>query len=153
MTYTRLETEPTVNSSYQINVVRDKYTGVDGLCPGGLLTLNLSSRPMQYDFYFVPGSPIGEIYLVSTIDGRQATGRAARSPDMTMGCPAGPNPIQGYSAFVAYGIETNPNYGMADMWSAWAGYPSNSRLPQPTADVPAGTLDVTATSTLDGRAP
>lgn len=59
-----------VNSSYQINVVRDKYTGVDGLCPGGSLTLNLLSRPMQYDLYFVPGSPIGEIYLVSTIEGR-----------------------------------------------------------------------------------
>lgn len=66
-----------------------------------------------------------------------------------MGCPAGPNPIQGYSAFVAYGIETNPNYAIAGIWSAWAGYPASSRLPQPTADLPAGTLDVTATSTLD----
>ncbi len=152
VSFTRLETEPNAASIYQINVGRDKYTGVDGLCPGGSLTLNLSSRPMQYDFYFVPGSPIGEIYLVSTIEGRQATGRAARSPDMTAGCPAA-NPILGYSAFEAHGIDHQPiqypNYTIAGMWSAWPGYPANSRLPQPDLTaLPAGTLDITATSNL-----
>lgn len=140
VSYTRLETEPNISSTYQVNPI-------NGLCPGGTLTFNLSSRPMQYDFFFVPNSPTGEIYLVSTLEGRQATGRAQRSPySMLEGCPA-VNPFEGLMAFTARGIDHMPiqfsNYAIAGVWNA-----APATAPRPSFLGPEGVLTITATSGL-----
>ncbi len=170
ISYTRLETDG--GGYYQINAVNDKYLGASLVhCPGGSIAMNLSSRPMQYDFYFVPsGQGIAtEIYLVSTIEGRPATGRARLSPYSGLaGCPAGANPLVGYAAFTARDIDhdpartargidrapargTSPNYGISGMWSAYAGFPVNSRIAPLTPFGPNdqyGTLDIIASSNL-----
>ncbi len=167
ISYTRLETDG--GGHYQINTVNDKYLGAPVHCPGGSITMNLSSRPMQYDFYFVPFGQgfAAEIYLVSTVEGRPATGRARLSPySGLVGCPAGANPLVGYAAFTARDIDhdpartangrdrapgTSPNYGISGMWSAYAGFPINSRIGPLTPLGPNdqyGTLDIIASSNL-----
>jgi hypothetical protein len=74
---TRLETD---FGSFQVNPS----------CTGGTLTFNLSSRPMQFDFWFLDGGR--RIFLVSTINGLEATGIAVAGP---AGCPAGiTDPLQ-----------------------------------------------------------
>ena len=125
--YTRLETDA------------GKYT-VNANCLGGTLIFNLSSRPMQFDFWFFDGGR--QIYIVSSLGGRPATGRAAVG---TNGCPAGlTNPLillNSNSTFSAHGIESPvalrrsqdafPNYAIAV-----------DRLG------PVGLLAITATSSL-----
>ena len=133
--YTRLETDA------------GKYT-VNADCRGGSLIFNLSSRPMQFDFWFFDGGR--QIYIVSSLAGRPATGRAAVG---TNGCPAGlPNPLNllnGNSTFSAHGIESPisirrgqpgyPDYAIAGVWNATTGL---DRIG------PVGGLAITATSTL-----
>lgn len=145
---TRLETD---TGNYQINAD----------CTGGTLSMKLSSRPMQYDFWFFDGGR--QIYFVSTINGLQANGRAAIAP---AGCPAGvTNPIQllvGNSSFVARGFgpqavlrrivtfstdrrdgggwgQEDSSYAIAGTWNASLG-----------ADPRIGRLLINATSDLSG---
>lgn len=51
-------------------------------CTGGTITMNLSSYPMQYDFWFFNGGR--SLYMISTINGKQAVGSATRAP---LACP------------------------------------------------------------------
>jgi hypothetical protein len=53
-------------------------------CTGGTITMNLSSYPMQYDFWFYNNNR--SLYMVSIIGGKQAVGSATRAP---LGCPVG----------------------------------------------------------------
>ena len=134
--FTRLETDA------------GKYT-VNANCTGGTLIFNLSSRPMQFDFWFHNGG----IYIVSSLSGRPATGRAELG---TNGCPLGvTNPLilqtlpNGNWTFSAHGIESTvqtarvppafPNYAIAGAWNATTGL---DRIG------PVGGLAITATSTL-----
>ena len=116
-----------------------RYT-LNANCTGGTLVMNLSSRPMQYDFWFFDGGR--QLYLVSTLGGRPATGRAAVAPN---GCPAGlANPLQllgGPTTFVAHGIDiffltSNANYGIAGVMN---GVDASGTV---------GKLAITATSNL-----
>ena len=125
--YTRLETDA------------GKYT-VNAGCTGGSLIFNLSSRPMQFDFWFFDGGR--QIYIVSTSQARQATGRAAVG---TNGCPAGvTNPLtllNGNSTFSAHGIEYFfANYAIAGAWNATTGLDRGGNT--------VGGLAITATSSL-----
>ena len=135
--YTRLETDA------------GKYT-VNANCLGGTLIFNLSSRPMQFDFWFFDGGR--QIYIVSSLAGRPATGRAAVG--INGGCAAFgvTNPLtllNGNSTFSAHGIESTvrtargqdpfPNYAIAGAWNATNGL---DRIG------PVGLLAITATSTL-----
>ncbi|MBY0507987.1 MAG: hypothetical protein K2X03_29005 [Bryobacteraceae bacterium] len=126
--FIRLETDA---GRYQINAAGT----------GGTLTFNLSSRPMQYDFWFLDGGR--QLYIVSTLSGRAAVGRAAVAPS---GCPAGlTNPLQllnGPSAFLAHSIDPPPSYGIAGLWVA-------STAPD-RAGSTIGVLNLTATSNLNG---
>ena len=128
ISFTRLETDA------------GKYT-VNAGCTGGSLIFNLSSRPMQFDFWFFDGGR--QIYLVSTLGGRQATGRAAVG---TNGCPAGvTNPLtllNGNSTFSAHGFVVNgvPNYAIAGVWNAFTGLDRGGNT--------VGGLNITATSNL-----
>lgn len=134
--YTRLETDA------------GRYT-VYANCTGGTLIFNLSSRPMQFDFWFFDGGR--QIYIVSSLGGRPATGRAAVG---TNGCPAGvTNPLtllNGNTTFSAHGIESPfggnlqltgfPNYAIAGVWNATTGLDRGGNT--------VGGLAITATSTL-----
>lgn len=128
ISFTRLETDA------------GKYT-VNAGCTGGSLIFNLSSRPMQFDFWFFDGGR--QIYLVSTLNGRQATGRASVG---TTGCPAGvTNPLtllNGNSTFSAHGfiVGANPNYAIAGVWNAFSGLDRGGNT--------VGGLNITATSNL-----
>ena len=125
--FTRLETDA------------GKYT-INAGCTGGTLIFNMSSRPMQFDFFFFDGGR--QIYIVSTSEGRQATGRAAVG---TNGCPAGvTNPLtllNGNSTFSARGIDfVFPNYAIAGMWNATTVLDRGGNT--------VGSLAITATSNL-----
>ena len=128
ISFTRLETDA------------GKYT-VNAGCTGGSLIFNLSSRPMQFDFWFFDGGR--QIYIVSTLGGRQATGRAAVG---TNGCPAGvTNPLtllNGNSTFSARGFLVNnvPNYAIAGVWNGSTGLDRGGNT--------IGLLAITATSNL-----
>ena len=128
ISFTRLETDA------------GKYT-VNAGCTGGSLIFNLSSRPMQFDFWFFDGGR--QIYIVSTLGGRQATGRAAVG---TNGCPAGvTNPLtllNGNSTFSAHGFIVNdvPNYAIAGAWNGSTGLDRGGNT--------IGLLAITATSNL-----
>jgi hypothetical protein len=146
---TRLETDI---GSFQVN----------STCTGGTLTFNLSSHPMQYDFWFLDGGR--RLSLVSTINGLEATGIAVAGPS---GCPAGlTDPLQLLPVrwtFTARGgsplIQTGPvgpifnsvrgavldtglddPYAIAGFWNASVGVNR--------ANVPVGLLAITATSNL-----
>lgn len=128
VSYTRLETDA------------GKFT-VNAGCTGGTLIFNLSSRPMQFDFWFFDGGR--QIYLVSTLGGRAATGRAAVG---TNGCPAGvTNPLtllNGTSTFSAHGFIAGdfPNYAIAGVWNGSTGPDRGGNT--------IGLLAITATSNL-----
>lgn len=126
---TSLETDA---GRYQIN--RD--------CSGGSLIMNMSSYPMQYDFWFYNGNQ--SIYLVSTVNGRSATGSATLAPT---GCPVGVQPIQvltGPYAFKFQGIPWFPTpFGIAGVFTA-----STDPLFRPGFLDPRGRLDIRATSNL-----
>lgn len=124
--YTRLETDI---GRYQIN----------STCTGGTLTFNLSSRPMQYDFWLFDGGK--RIVIISTINGYQATGTASPAPT---GCPAGlTNPLElqlGKWTFTGRGIEQYPNYAIAGIYNAALGTDRGGNQ--------IGVLSITATSNL-----
>lgn len=111
-------------------------------CSGGSLIMNMSSYPMQYDFWFYNGNQ--SIYLVSTINGRSATGSATLAP---MACPVGVAPIQtlnGPYAFKFQGIPWAPSpFGIAGVFTA-----STDPLFRPSFLDPRGRLDIRATSNL-----
>ena len=150
---TRLESDI---GTYQINAN----------CSGGTLYFNLSSRPMQYDFWFSDGGR--QLVFVSILNGLPARGRATIAP---AGCPAGvTNPLQlllGSSTFIARGYgpealrrrmeeqpsarsvdgrreggrfrERDASYAIAGTWNATIG-----------ADPRIGRLLINATSDLSG---
>ena len=131
ITYTRLESDA------------GKYT-VNADCKGGSLIFNLSSRPMQFDFWFFDGGR--QIYIVSTSSGRQAVGRAAVG---TNGCPAGvTNPLtllNGNSTFSGHSVQVGPfienlGYTIAGVWNAFTGLDRGGNT--------VGGLAITATSSL-----
>lgn len=103
-------------------------------CLGGTLTFNLSSRPMQFDFWFSDLNR--QLFIVSTTPGKAATGRAGPAP---AGCPAGiASPIElllGRSTFAARGIDPQVPYAIAGAWNA-------------TLNGPIGLLAISATSNL-----
>jgi hypothetical protein len=145
---TRLETDI---GSFQVNPS----------CTGGTLTFNLSSHPMQFDFYFSDAGR--QISIISTINGLEATGVAIAGPT---GCPAGlPGALQLLPtrwAFTARGVGVfaqtssarqpagvrqvqvvpSPNnpFGIAGFWDASVG--------ADRAGNPLGILAITATSNL-----
>jgi hypothetical protein len=57
---------------------------INANCSGGSLIMNMSSYPMQYDFWFFNNGR--SLYMVSSRQGRPATGSATLAPT---GCPAG----------------------------------------------------------------
>ena len=130
LSFTRLETDA------------GKYT-VNAGCTGGTLIFNLSSRPMQFDFWFFDGGR--QIYIVSTSQGRQAVGRAAVG---TNGCPAGvTNPLtllNGNSTFSGHSVLVGPlsdlGYTIAGVWNAFTGLDRGGNT--------VGGLAITATSSL-----
>jgi hypothetical protein len=123
--YTRWEADA---GRYQINPT----------CTGGTLTFNMSSQPMQFDFWFYGGNKIA---FVSTINGRQATGTATRA---ATACPAGTtnvlSALAGLYTFQGHGFETLPNYAITGVWNATIG--------ADRAGNPIGLLSIHATSNL-----
>ena len=126
---TRIETDA---GRYQLN----------SDCSGGSLIMNLSSYPMQYDFFFYNGNQ--SMYLVSTINGRPAVGRATLGASA---CPAGVAPVNalaGPYAFKFQGIRWQPAaFGIAGVFTA-----STDALFRPSFLDPRGRLDIRATSNL-----
>ena len=108
---------------------------------GGSLTMNLSSYPMQYDFWFAKGGTV--INIVSTLAGKPATGFAVRGP---LGCPAGVDPLTLLSGAYVFKFQHiaiasanfNNAYGSAGRLVASIG---TNRANQPV-----GLLSITATS-------
>ncbi|MBY0506076.1 MAG: hypothetical protein K2X03_19320 [Bryobacteraceae bacterium] len=90
-------------------------------CTGGTLTMNLSSFPMQYDFWFYNNGR--SLYLVSTREGRGASGSAHAS---VTGCPAGIDPLSLVSGLYSAKLQRVPNftfenYGLVGLLTANAG--------------------------------
>ncbi|MBY0504256.1 MAG: hypothetical protein K2X03_10115 [Bryobacteraceae bacterium] len=107
-------------------------------CTGGTLTMNLSSLPMQYDFVFTNGGR--SLYLISTTQGRAATGSAF--PGLS-GCPAGVNPLSLLSGPYAFSFQSKgffEIYGISGRMEASVG--TNA------AGAPIGLLAITATSVI-----
>jgi hypothetical protein len=124
---TRLEND---FGSYQIN----------SDCTGGTLTMNLSSFPMQYDFWFYNNNQ--SIYFVSTSPGRGATGSAHVAP---AGCPVGANPLSLVSGDYAFKIQRIPNFTSEAFGIAGA---MNATSGTDRAGSPLGILDIVASSTI-----
>ncbi|MBY0507540.1 MAG: hypothetical protein K2X03_26740 [Bryobacteraceae bacterium] len=90
-------------------------------CTGGTLTMNLSSFPMQYDFWFYNNGR--SLYLVSTREGRGASGSAHAG---VTGCPAGVDPLTLVSGLYSAKLQRVPNftfetYGLVGLLTANAG--------------------------------
>ncbi len=114
---------------------------------GGTITMNLSSYPMQYDFWFSKGGTV--INLVSTLQEKPATGYAVRAPE---GCPAGVGDLLSLvSGAYAFKLQHIPitsesfsdGYGIAGRFTASI---VNNRAGQPT-----GSLAIVATSNFTRR--
>ena len=134
----RLETD---TGRYQINAD----------CSGGTLTFNLSSRPMQYDFWFSADGLT--MNIVSTTPGIPAIGLATRGP---LGCPAGlTNPLNLLSGPYVFSLRsawfapildpTATSYAIAGRFTASTGTDRGGN--------PIGLLSITATSQLATGAP
>ena len=114
-------------------------------CTGGTLIMNLSSFPMQYDFWFYNNNQ--SIYFVSTSPGRGATGSATIG---VSGCPVGlpaPSPLSILSGTYGFKFQRVPNFtvepfGIAGLLTATTGVDR--------AGNPIGLLAITATSSLAG---
>ena len=109
-------------------------------CTGGTLTMNLSSFPMQYDFWFYDN--LQKIYFVSTSPGRGATGSATKG---VSGCPVGVTPLSLLSGTYNFKIQRIPNftiepYGIAGFFTAAIG--------ADRAGNPQGQLAITATASI-----
>ncbi|MBY0505097.1 MAG: hypothetical protein K2X03_14390, partial [Bryobacteraceae bacterium] len=90
-------------------------------CTGGTLTMNLSSFPMQYDFWFYNNGR--SLYLVSTREGRGASGSAHAG---VTGCPVGVDPLTLVSGLYSAKLQRVPNftpeaYGLVGLLTANAG--------------------------------
>lgn len=118
-----------------------RYT-INASGTGGTLTMNLSSYPMQYDFWFAKGGT--QINFVSTLGGKPATGFAVQGP---AGCPAGGvdvlSLLSGAYAFkfqhiALTGADFDDAYGIAGRFVASVGLNR--------ANAPVGLLAITATS-------
>ena len=110
-------------------------------CTGGTLTMNLSSFPMQYDFWFYNNNQ--SIYFVSISPGRGATGSATLG---VSGCPVGlPSPLSLLSGTYGFKFQRIPNFtvepfGIAGLLTASTGVDR--------AGNPIGLLAITATSSI-----
>ena len=112
-------------------------------CTGGTLIMNLSSFPMQYDFWFYNNNQ--SIYFVSTSPGRGATGSATVG---VSGCPVGlpsPSPLSILSGTYGFKFQRIPNFtvepfGIAGLLTASTGVDPGGN--------PAGLLAITATSSI-----
>lgn len=112
-------------------------------CSGGSLIMNLSSYPMQYDFWFQNGGQ--SMHIVSTVNGKPAIGSATLAP---AGCPAGVSAIDLLSGFYTFRYQGVPwlpaPFGIAGVFEA-----SRRPLFNPSfLDADRGRLDVRATSNL-----
>ncbi|MBY0505983.1 MAG: hypothetical protein K2X03_18850 [Bryobacteraceae bacterium] len=90
-------------------------------CTGGTLTMNLSSFPMQYDFWFYNNGR--SLYLVSTREGRGASGSAHAG---VTACPVGVDPLTLVSGLYSAKLQRVPNftreaYGLVGLLTANAG--------------------------------
>ncbi|MBY0507627.1 MAG: hypothetical protein K2X03_27180 [Bryobacteraceae bacterium] len=90
-------------------------------CTGGTLTMNLSSFPMQYDFWFYNNGR--SLYLISSREGRSASGSAHAG---VTGCPAGVDPLTLVSGLYSAKLQRVPNftteaYGLVGLLTARAG--------------------------------
>lgn len=112
-------------------------------CTGGTLTFNLSSRPVQFEFYFVNAD---EIILISNSGNRtdNVVGTARRVV-AAPGCPAQPLDVlvgpwvfstQGFSIYRNFFINTGGRF-IASVGADRAGQPQ-------------GQLDLSVTSVFDG---
>jgi len=122
---TRLETDA---GRYQIN----------DNCTGGTLTMNLSSLPMQYDFFFNNGGT--SLNIISTTQGRAATGSAFPGVNF---CPFKGNPLSVLSGPYVFSFRSkgfSELYGITGRMEASIG--TNA------AGAPIGLLAVTATSAI-----
>lgn len=112
-------------------------------CTGGSLIMNLSSFPMQYDFWFYNNNQ--SIYFVSTSPGRGATGSATIG---VSGCPVGlpaPSPLSILFGTYGFKFQRIPNFtvepfGIAGLFTASTGTDRGGN--------PAGLLAITATSSV-----
>ncbi|MBY0504257.1 MAG: hypothetical protein K2X03_10120 [Bryobacteraceae bacterium] len=110
-------------------------------CTGGTLTMNLSSGPQQYDFWFYNNNQ--SIYMISTTQGSGVIGSATLG---VAGCPAGlTDPLSLVSGLYSAKIQRIPDftleaYGLVGLLTATPG--------RNAAGNPIGQLGILATSTL-----
>jgi hypothetical protein len=113
-------------------------------CSGGTLTFNISSRPVQFDFFTVNAN---QIFLVGTNAGDIIAGIANRTAPALVApvCPA--NPLQvlvGTWAFVTNGFTFPPTRFLA------AGGRFTATIGVDRSGAPLGILSITQTSSTNG---
>ena len=109
-------------------------------CTGGTLTFNVSSRPVQFDFFFVNTS---EIRLIATNSADIVEGSAKRI--IAAGCPANPlDALTGTWVFSSEGFQFPPTAFLAAA-GRFIATPGLDR-----AGNPIGLLAITQTSARDG---
>ena len=138
---TSLFTDPN-GGSQSITRLENDFGGfqINGDCTGGTLIMNLSSFPMQYDFWFYNNNQ--SIYFVSITPGRGATGSATLAP---AGCPVGTNPLSLVSGAYAFKFQRVPNFIREPFGIAGA---INASLSTDRGGNPLGLLGIVASSSL-----
>ena len=138
---TSLFTDPD-GRSQSVTRLENDFGGfqINSDCTGGTLIMNLSSFPMQYDFWFYNNNR--SIYFVSITPGRGATGSATLAP---AGCPVGTNPLSLVSGAYAFKFQRVPNFIREPFGIAGA---INASLSTDRGGNPLGLLGIVASSSL-----